>query len=71
MPYYPVQQQQGPGMVTKVGLSAIRITGCLTVVLSFGIGFLGCIAGGNIVLMVIGCGIALVGALMAAVNKVS
>jgi hypothetical protein len=66
-----MQDQQAPGTAARVGLSALRVTGCLTIVLGCAIAGVGCIAGGHIVACGIGCGVALLGVIMAAVNKTS
>lgn len=74
MPYYPRQQQpivQQPSTATNVALSGVRIVGCLTIFLGFGIAVVGCLAGAKMVAIVVGSRIALVGALAASVNKVS
>ncbi len=63
--------QQAPSTPAKVGLCALRVTGCLTIVLGFAIAGVGCVAGGHIMARVIGFGVALLGVLMAAVNRVS
>jgi hypothetical protein len=61
-----MQYQQAPSAPAKVGLSAMRVMGFLTIVLGFAIAGVGCIAGGHIVACVIGGALALLGVFMAA-----
>jgi len=69
---YPMQQQPPqPSTAAKVAVSGVRVVGCLTILLGFAIGVGGCLLGANILAMVVGGGLALVGIAMAAVNRVS